>query len=239
MKIIFTLFVLAIAGWMGRDHLRYVSATERVKIVPMREEGRAEQSGVGSVRGKVMLSQSTTKTAKSTRGLYGKSISRLASGASIQRQAIVFVERVSGSFAIPQVRPAMRQKNITIIPRALPVLQGTSVEFPNDDNLFHNIFSLSSTRSFDLGRYARGQSRSVVFDRTGEVKVFCDIHSTMSGFVLVMQNPYFATTGADGSYQIANVPSGTYRLGAWSESGTQYQNIVVTAGSITPADFSF
>ena len=73
----------------------------------------------------------------------------------------------------------------------LPVVRGTTVAFPNDDPLFHNVFSLSRAKSFDLGRYPRGSARSVTFDRAGIVQVFCHIHSDMSAVALVLDNPYF------------------------------------------------
>ncbi|MCI0655921.1 MAG: hypothetical protein L0170_02495, partial [Acidobacteria bacterium] len=87
----------------------------------------------------------------------------------------------------------MVQKNESFVPHILPILKGSTVVFPNSDPIYHTVFSLSKTASFDLGRYPRGASRSVRFDEPGVVKVFCHIHSDMSGVILVLDNPYFTT----------------------------------------------
>jgi hypothetical protein len=98
---------------------------------------------------------------------------------------------------------------------AIPV--GTVVEFPNSDHIYHNVFSLSKPKRFDLGRYANGRSKWVRFDRPGIVRVFCDIHSHMSAFILIFGHRYFATTDAEGRYRIDNIPPGTYNVVAWQE----------------------
>jgi hypothetical protein len=100
-------------------------------------------------------------------------------------------------------------------PLVLPVLAGTTVDFPNNDNLFHNVFSYSQPREFDLGRYPRGQRRSVRFDRTGVVNVYCDIHSYMYATILVLENPFFTVPDEEGSYSIEHVPPGSYKLVFW------------------------
>jgi len=133
--------------------------------------------------------------------------------------AIVYLEDLEGSLsASGRARPAaIDQQRETFIPHLLPVRVGTRVEFPNSDSTFHNVFSLSKPKRFDLGRYPRGERRSVVFDREGLVRVFCEIHSHMSALVLVLPHPYFATTDGSGRYQIADVPPGRYRLVAWND----------------------
>jgi hypothetical protein len=98
----------------------------------------------------------------------------------------------------------------------LPVLRGSTVRFPNEDPVFHNVFSLSRVRSFDLGRYPKGASKSVRFERAGIVQVFCHIHTDMSAVVLVLENPFF-TVPARGHYAIEGVPPGDYRVVAWHE----------------------
>jgi len=103
------------------------------------------------------------------------------------------------------------------------------VDFPNNDHTYHNVFSLSKTRSFDLGRYAAGRSKSVRFDRPGIVRVFCDIHSHMSAYILVFAHRYFAVTDNEGRYRLDNVPPGTYTLIAWNESAAQESRRVVVA----------
>lgn len=136
----------------------------------------------------------------------------------LSEKALVYLESVPqppGGYGPPIVHPQLNQSQMLFRPLVLPVLVGTTVDFPNNDNLFHNVFSYSQPREFDLGRYPRGQRRSVRFDRTGVVSVYCDIHSYMYATILVLENPYFAVPDDDGSYSIDNVPPGTYKLIFW------------------------
>ena len=114
----------------------------------------------------------------------------------------------------------MLQKNKMFTPHVLAIAAGTYVDFPNDDPIFHNAFSSYNGKVFDLGLYAPGTSKSVAFPREGIVRVFCNIHSSMSAVIVVLPTPYFATTGRDGSYQIANVPPGDYQLSVFHERAT-------------------
>jgi len=135
-----------------------------------------------------------------------------------RRNIVVYIERVPDAAAsAPGGRPALRQTAERFAPHVLPVVRGTTVEFPNDDLLFHNVFSLSRAKDFDLGRYPRGVARAVTFDRPGVVQVFCHIHSDMSAVVVVLDNPYFARPDADGRYAIPALPPGDYTLVAWHE----------------------
>jgi len=103
---------------------------------------------------------------------------------------VLYLEgRFSGSYDPPEANPVISQADETFLPHVLPVICGTTVNFPNGDPFFHNVFSLSSAKSFDLGRYPKYQIRSVRFDRPGIVKVFCHIHSHMSAVVLVAMMP--------------------------------------------------
>jgi plastocyanin len=112
----------------------------------------------------------------------------------------------------------MDQQNETFVPHVLAIVAGTTVDFPNNDHTYHNVFSLSKARSFDLGRYAVGRSKSIRFDRPGIVRVFCDIHSHMSAFILVFAHRYFAVADEEGRYRLDNVPPGTYNVVGWNES---------------------
>jgi plastocyanin len=136
-----------------------------------------------------------------------------------QRRSVIFLESAP-SRAFPDIesqRATLDQRNETFVPRVLAITVGTTVDFPNSDRVYHNVFSLSGAKRFDLGRYAAGRSRSVRFDRPGIVRVFCEIHSHMSAFILVFNHRYFAVTSADGRYQITRVPPGQYTLVAWNE----------------------
>src|SRR5256885_13468033 len=104
----------------------------------------------------------------------------------------------------------MAPRENAFTPPVLPIMQGTTVEFPNDDPIFHNVFSLSKTKPFDLGLYKRGTNKSVTFDQPGLVKVYCNIHEKMIGYIAVLENPYFTLTDKEGKFKIADVPPGKH-----------------------------
>jgi len=133
----------------------------------------------------------------------------------------------------------MDQRNETFVPHVLAIMTGTTVDFPNSDKFYHNVFSLSKTRQFDLGRYAAGNSRPVRFDRAGIVRVFCDIHSHMNAYIIVFSHPFFAMTDTEGRYRIENVPPGTYGVIAWNEgTSSDPRPITVPDGGVAELDFT-
>ena len=137
-------------------------------------------------------------------------------------------------------RLTMSQTNETFVPHVLAMRVGTVVDFPNNDTIFHNVFSLSKAKRFDLGRYAKGQSKSVLFDEPGIVRVFCEIHSHMNAFVLVFAHRFFAVTDDKGRYRIDDVPPGTYTLVAWYEGSVRQTRSVTVPedGGTIDADFA-
>jgi plastocyanin len=159
---------------------------------------------------------------------------------------IVSAERVNGPG--PELIPrhaVMLQKNKMFTPHMLPIVTGTVVDFPNADPIFHNAFSSYSGQIFDIGLYPPGTSRSVRFARPGVVRVFCNIHPSMSAIILVLNTEYFATTAKDGSFEL-NVPPGEYDLKIFHERATEQmlaglsRRIVVTdqPQRIPPIDVS-
>ena len=156
------------------------------------------------------------------------------------RPAVVYLESAPRQ-AFDQLQAGtarMDQRHEQFVPHVLAITVGTRVWFPNSDTTFHNVFSLSPVKTFDLGRYAVGHAKSVAFDKPGIVPVSCDIHSHMSAYILVFSHPFFAVTDDDGQYAIAGVPAGTYTLVAWSESApTMSRGITLTSGGVTDADF--
>ena len=135
-------------------------------------------------------------------------------------------------------RARMDQRNETFVPHVLAIVAGTTVDFPNSDPTYHNVFSLSKAKRFDLGRYAAGRSKSVRFEQPGIVRVFCDIHSHMSAFILVFSHRYFAVTDEDGRYKIDNVPPGSYSVVAWHEAlPSETRRIAVPDGGAVDLNF--
>ena len=141
------------------------------------------------------------------------------------------------------MRASMAQHDERFVPHVLPVLVGTTVDFPNQDDVYHNVFSLSSAaapgdKGFDLGRYPKGSSKSWTFDRRGTVLVFCHIHQDMSGVLLVLPNPFFAVPDDDHHFVIDGVPEGDYSIVGWHQRAkTVVHRVHVTAGKTTPIDF--
>jgi plastocyanin len=156
-------------------------------------------------------------------------------------RSVVYLESAPrGAFETSEGgRAVMDQRNETFVPHVLAITTGTTVDFPNSDKFYHNVFSLSKTRPFDLGRYAAGNSRPIRFDRAGIVRVFCDIHSHMNAYILVFNHPFFAMTDAEGRYRIENVPPGTYAVIAWNEgTSSEARPITVPDGGIAELDFT-
>jgi len=157
------------------------------------------------------------------------------------RRPVVYLESAP-ALAFPDSEPqraTMDQRNETFVPHVLAITVGTTVDFPNSDNTYHNVFSLRGPRPFDLGRYAAGRSKSVRFDRPGIVRVFCEIHSHMSAFILVFNHRFFAVAAADGRYQIVRVPPGRYNLVAWNEGSIRESRPIVIPDEGGPVEADF
>ena len=121
------------------------------------------------------------------------------------------------------VHATLVQKNKTFSPHVLVIPPGSTVDFPNHDPFFHNVFSLFEGKRFDLGLYESGTSRSVKFDRTGVSYIFCNIHPQMNAIVISLDTPYYAIVGSSGEAKIANVQPGEYLMQVWAEGLTREQ----------------
>lgn len=121
------------------------------------------------------------------------------------------------------VHATLLQKNKTFSPHVLVVPPGSTVDFPNHDPFFHNVFSLFEGKRFDLGLYESGATRSVKFDRTGVSYIFCNIHPQMNAIVISLETPYYAIVGSSGEANIANVQPGQYLMQVWAEGLTREQ----------------
>ena len=145
------------------------------------------------------------------------------------RRGVVYLESAPRS-AFDEREPGhavMDQRNERFVPHVLAVMLGTVVDFPNSDRTYHNVFSLSRVKRFDLGRYAAGKSKGVRMDRTGVVRVFCDIHSHMSAFILVFNHPFFDVTDVDGRFELPALPAGAYTVVGWYEGEARVSSSVV------------
>src|SRR5213082_4019953 len=161
----------------------------------------------------------------------------VTTGGVLSPQPPVAVVYLDGSFAKPP-SPATKQiaqKDLTFLPSLLPVQVGTRVEFPNLDDTYHSIFSYSPAKRFDVGRY-RPEERPIpseVFDTPGLVTLRCDIHEHMRGLILVLDTPYFQTTGTDGKFRLSGLPAGHYTLKAWLNSKTTLERAVDLQDGVT------
>jgi plastocyanin len=145
---------------------------------------------------------------------------------------IVYVKEgpAKSHYPPPAQAAVIDQRDKAFVPRILAVLAGTKVAFKNSDVVLHNVYSRSHTKTFDLGAYPHDESRSALFDEPGRVDVFCAIHTNMHAVILVLENPYFATTDARGYFEIRGVSPGSHTVGVWSEQSDEQEIHVEIAG---------
>lgn len=137
--------------------------------------------------------------------------------------AVVYIEGNFGDAALAaalaapgKAAPVLNQVGLRFVPHLLPVVVGGTVFFPNSDDTYHNVFSYSSPRKFDLGRYLRGEDPpSVLFDKPGVAKIFCEVHHHMRATILVLDTPFFTLTNEEGAFRIQGIPAGRYKVTAW------------------------
>jgi plastocyanin len=134
----------------------------------------------------------------------------------------------------------MGQRGLQFIPSLLPVQAGTWVDFPNYDDLYHNVFSYSKPKRFDLGRYRKDEKPAAQrFDKPGLIKLNCEIHTHMRAYILVLDTPHFTRTDPNGRYRLANLPEGKFLLTAWLDEKTTLEHPVeLKAGPPLRVDFS-
>jgi plastocyanin len=158
-----------------------------------------------------------------------------------------FVVYVEGSFGtnsastnVTKVATTrVAQEGAMFSPHVLPIMVGTTVEWPNNDTIYHNVFSDSDAKKFDLGLYKNPTEKSVLFNKPGRVDVFCSIHESMHCIILVLENPYFASTDENGDFKISGVPPGTYKLKAWHERlPADEKEIIVPTNGDVKVDFT-
>jgi plastocyanin len=133
------------------------------------------------------------------------------------KNVVVYLKDAAFRGTLSPARVQMRQEHETFVPHVIAITRGSTIDFPNDDPIFHNVFSLSSAAAFDLRRYPRGQSRSWQFTKPGVVKVYCHIHSHMSATIVVLDHPYFTVPDLDGTFTLPDLPPGDHTIVGWHE----------------------
>lgn len=138
-------------------------------------------------------------------------------GGKPKQDAVVWLEPANGQPAPPVVKKSvvLDQRTATFYPHVLAVQVGTTVDLPNNDRVFHNVFSFHDGKKFDLGLYPVGTVRRVTFDHRGLSRIFCNIHPNMAAYILAVDSPYFSVSDSQGRFTIASVPPGSYTYHAW------------------------
>lgn len=188
---------------------------------------------VGTISGTVTLEPPPPPRRSANRGYTG---SGSASHAVQRLPAVVYLKgAVAGAppLAAGSER-VMAQRDTAFVPSGLAVTVGSTVSFPNQDPFFHNVFSYSSAKRFDLGRYPEGETKEVAFDEPGVVELLCEVHDFMRGVIVVTENPYHAVVGEDGAFSIPGVPAGEHTVVFWhADHDTVERTIAVTDGAET------
>jgi plastocyanin len=204
-----------------------------------RSEVVAREDATGSLSGRVHVVAHPARRL-ATAGVYPGRIVGIQGERDTSEldNVIVFVNSSMRVDSAPQ-RVSVRQTNEEFVPHVVAVTAGSTVEFPNDDLIFHNVFSLSRAATFDLGRYPRNASKGRTFTKPGVVKVFCHLHSHMSAIVRVFSHPYFAFPDRTGRFTIPDVPAGRLEVTAWHErAGEVTHAATVENGSTAELTFS-
>lgn len=192
----------------------------------------------GSIGGQVQVVTKSSRRLASP-GAYPSRIVGIAGDpeGSELSNVVVYVKTTAAGAA--PTRATIRQTNEAFVPHLVAITTGSTVEFPNDDLIFHNVFSLSRAGTFDLGRYPRGRSKSRTFTEPGLVKVYCHLHSHMSALVRVFDHPHFAIPDAQGRFTIAGLTPREYDVVAWHErAGEVTHQATVTAGRAAALSFA-
>jgi plastocyanin len=162
-----------------------------------------------------------------------------ATGMRSNADAVVYIDKIEGkTFPAPAEPIVMDQKGKVFLPKVLPVLVGTTVDFLNSDAFAHNVFTPDKCADkFNLGSWPTGEARSHTFEKPCAAVMLCNVHPEMVGYVVAVETPYFAVTKEDGSYTITGVPDGTFTVSVWHERLKKQSQEVQVKGSAA-ADFT-
>jgi plastocyanin len=174
----------------------------------------------GDVRGQLVISRTLTKKKVIVPNyqMRGPIVSPPVQEISEYKRLAVYLEGASGETPASPGSATLLQENQRFDPEVIVVPVGSTVSFPNGDPIFHNVFSLSPVRPFDLGYYPEGETRTVQFDKTGVVQVFCHLHADMSAAIVVAPTRWHGQPDGNGAFLFADVPAGSYQLIVWHKS---------------------
>jgi len=239
-------FATAATKWEALLRLHPLDADIERVIRPLARDARAKAasapasatSGAGPTDGAAAAATAAARTAApgvEARPVASTVVSGTVTGGGTLGPggAVVWLKRLGGE--MPRPTPAkgkvVAQRNKSFVPRVLAVPVGSKVDFRNEDTIFHNVFSLSKPNEFDTGLYKQGGSYTQVFKKAGPVQLLCNIHSTMIGYVYVVDSPYFAQADAGGAFSIRNVPPGEYDIEVWHEASSKEARQRLTVGA--------
>jgi plastocyanin len=168
---------------------------------------------------------------------HGEVAGRILAGGRPAADAVIWLE-APGAPRAREGRFVIRQRNMEFVPRVLAVPVGSTVDLPNDDRIFHNVFSFANGKPFDLGLYPTGASKRITVDRAAVNRIYCNIHPHMAAYIVAVDSPYYATTGKAGTFTMRDVPAGRYTYHAW-RSGADMLSATITVGEGQPVEVAW